>query len=441
MQTTGEQKMGLNEVYANKRMTAAEIAGRIESDTVISSATALTFPQAIAAAIGERAKNGEIRNVIHHTTLEVGGADNYDMSYSEAYRGVSWHSGGKARKAFNEGMGDVMPAYFRDFPVIYSEYIPLDYAILTVSPMDEEGYFSTGTTGGSVEAIVKKANHIFLEVNEHMPYLPHSPLIHINNVEGFCENNAELPALPSGKIDEKSRKIGELIAERIPDGATIQLGIGGIPDAVGAGLKEKHHLGIHTEMFTDSMVELLKCGAADNSEKPIHTGRTVTAFAFGAKTMYDFMNHNPDIEMLSVDYVNDPAVIAQHDNFVSVNAAMEVDFFGQVCAESIGTMHYSGTGGQVDYVRGAVESKGGQSFIAFQSTSKNDTISKIKPILTPGAIVTTSKNDVDMIVTEYGIAKLRGRTLKERTRALIGIAHPKFREELTFEARKRNLLL
>ena len=221
----------------------------------------------------------------------------------------------------------------------------------------------------------------------------------------------------------------------------LALGIGGIPDAVGSALMEKRHLGIHTELFTDSMVKLLQCGAADNSRKPIHTGKTVAAFALGAKSMYDFLDRNPDVEIRPVDYVNDPAVIAQHDNFVSVNSALEVDFFGQVCAESIGTRHYSGTGGQVDYVRGAVMSKGGQSFIAFPSTSKNDPISRIRPILTPGAIVTTSKNDVDVIVTEYGVAKLRGKTLKQRTQALIAIAHPKFRDELLFEARRRNLLL
>ncbi len=427
--------------YRSKLTSAALIAGQIESGYVLSSATALTSPPAISAAIAARAAKGEIRDVVHHTTLELGEALNYDLSIQEGYRGVSWHSGGSARKAFNEGMGDVMPAFFRDFPAIYRDYVDLDAAILTVAPMDEDGYFCTGGTGGSVEAVVKKARKIFLEVNPNMPYLPHAPKIHIDDVDAFCENDAPLVTLPAGKIDEKSRKIGELIAERIPDGATFQLGIGSIPDAVGLALKSKKHLGIHTEMFTDSMVELIKCGAVDNSTKPIHTGKTVTTFALGAQSMYDFMNHNPDIEMLPVDYVNNPVVIAKHKNFVSVNAALEVDFFGQVCAESIGTKHYSGTGGQADYVRGAVLSEGGQSFIAFTSTSKNDTISKIKPILTPGAVVSTTKNDVDMIVTEYGIAKLRGKTLKQRTRALIGIAHPNFRDELVFEAKKSQLLL
>ena len=433
--------MHFEQIYREKLMTPGQIAERIESNTVISSATALAFPHAIAAAIGERARRGEITNVVHHTTLELGNADNYSPEYPDAYRGVSWHSGGKARKAFNESSGDVMPAYFRDFPSIYTEYISVDYAVFTVSPMDTEGFFSVGAVGGSVEAVIKKAKNIYLEVNENMPYLPCSPKISVCDIHGLCENNILLPTLPPVGIDEKSAKIGALIAERISDGATIQLGIGSIPDAVGTALKEKRHLGIHTEMLTDSMIALLKSGAVDNSMKPIHTGKTVAAFALGSKEMYDYMDHNPDIEMLSVDYVNDPSVIAQHDHFVSVNAAMEVDFFGQVCAESIGTRHYSGTGGQVDYVRGAVKSRGGQSFIAFTSTAKNDTISKIKPILTPGAIITTSKNDVDMIVTEYGVAKLRGKTLKQRTKELIGIAHPKFRDELLYEARKRNLLL
>ena len=425
----------------DKLMTAEEIASRIESGSVLSSATGLTWPGAIAHAIGERAKRGEITGVTHHTTLELGNADNYDLDLQANYHGVSWHSGPKARRCFNEGPGDVMPAYFRDFPRIYRDYVDLDYAILSVSPIDEEGYFSVGGTGGTVEALLEKARGVYLESNVNMPYLPHSTKIHVNDIDGYCVTDIPLPTLDPPVIDEKSARIGALIAERIPDGATLQLGIGSIPDAVGIALEDKRHLGIHTEMFTDSMVALLKCGAADNTLKPIHTGVTVASFAVGSMEMYEFMDHNPDIHMLPIDYVNDISVIAAHDNFVSINAALEVDFFGQVSAESIGTKHYSGTGGQVDYVRGSFLSKGGQSFIALTSTTKNDSISRISPVLTPGSIVTTSKNDVDMIVTEYGVAKLRGKTLKERTKALISIAHPKFRDELTFEARKRNLLL
>ena len=234
---------------------------------------------------------------------------------------------------------------------------------------------------------------------------------------------------------------GGLIAERIPDGACLQLGIGAIPDATGMALKAKHDLGIHTEMFTDSMVELIECGAVNNSKKQIHRGKTVTTFAFGSQRIYDYIDDNPAVEILPVEYVNDPDVICQNDNMISINAAVEVDLFGQVCAESVGTKHMSGSGGQIDYVRGACQSRGGKSFIAFTSTAKGGTISKIKSILTPGAVVTTSKNDVDYIVTEYGGAHLRGRSVGERARQLIAIAHPDFRDELTFEAKKRGIMI
>ena len=208
----------------------------------------------------------------------------------------------------------------------------------------------------------------------------------------------------------------------------------------GIALKSKHDLGIHTEMFTDSMVELIACGAVNNSKKQIHRGKTVTTFAFGSKRIYDYIDDNPAIEILPVNYVNDPAVICKNDNMISINAAVEVDLWGQVCAESIGTKHLSGTGGQVDFVRGACQSRGGKSFIAFTSTAKGGTISKIQPILTPGALCTTSKNDVDYIVTEYGIAQLRGLSLSKRVKNLISIAHPDFRDELTFEAKKRGMI-
>ena len=198
---------------------------------------------------------------------------------------------------------------------------------------------------------------------------------------------------------------------------------------------------IHTEMFTDSMVELIECGAVNNSKKQIHRGKTVTTFAFGSQRIYDYIDDNPAVEILPVEYVNDPDVICQNDNMISINAAVEVDLFGQVCAESVGTKHMSGSGGQIDYVRGACQSRGGKSFIAFTSTAKGGTISKIKSILTPGAVVTTSKNDVDYIVTEYGVAHLRGRSLGERARQLIAIAHPDFRDELTFEAKKRGIMI
>lgn len=222
---------------------------------------------------------------------------------------------------------------------------------------------------------------------------------------------------------------------------TVQLGIGAIPEAVGLALKGKHNLGIHTELLTDSMVELVECGAVTNACKPIYRGKTVATLAFGSERVYRYIDNNPAVMMLPVDSVNDPAVIARHPNFISVNGALEVDFFGQVCAESMGTRHVSGSGGQADYVRGATQSSGGKSFIAFPSTASGGKISRITPTLTPGAIVTTSKNDVDYIVTEYGMAKLRGKSLSQRAKALIAIAHPNFREELTCQAKRQNIII
>lgn len=251
----------------------------------------------------------------------------------------------------------------------------------------------------------------------------------------------ELPNYPRPELDEVSIQIAAYIAEKIPDEAALQFGIGAIPDAVGAALKEKRNLGIHTEMFTESMIDLIEVGAVTNQMKPLYQGKTVASFAFGSKRVYDYIHENGDVKMLPVNQVNDPRIIAQIPKMMSINSAVEIDFYGQVCAESLGTTHFSGTGGQVDFVRGALWSKGGKSFLAFPSTAKGGTVSRIKPFLTPGAIVTTSKNEVNYIVTEYGITNLRGKTVSERTKELIRLAHPKFREELTFEAKKRNIII
>ena len=433
--------MNFSEEFHKRLTTPAAIAGQVQPGWVCASDIALAVPYAICDAIGERVKNDELSGLKLHTMLDTRPLSFFGEEYKEKLTGVSWFSGGGMRKAVNGGWADIMPSYYRDMPSIFTQYMEIDAYIAVVSPMDKHGYFSTGVDGSISQALLNKAKHIYLQVNKNMPRALTAPAIHISQVNALCEIDEELFTLPATKLDEISLMIGNIIAEEIPNGATLQLGIGAIPDAVGMALKSKRHLGIHTEMFTDSMVELLECGAVDNSMKPLHRGKTVAAFALGSKRMYDFIDDNPGIEILPVDYVNDPATIAKHPNFRSINAALEVDFFGQVCAESIGTRHVSGTGGQVDYVRGAITSEGGRSFIAFPSTAMNETVSKIVPILTPGAIVTTGKNDVDSIVTEYGIAKLRGRTLSERVKALISIAHPKFRDELTFTARKQNIMI
>jgi len=428
------------ELYQGKLTTIDHIAEIVESGWNCCADNGIAIPFSIFNAIGERVRRGNLDNITMQSFFDVCSMPCYDKDLSKKITGISWFSSSGGRKAINTGNADVMPNYYRDAPSLYRDYIDIDAFFSIVAPMDKHGYFSTCNSSSSF-AQSRKAKHIFLEVNNNMPRSSSASFIHISQVSALCENNIPIPTIPSVADDSLSVRIGEIIAEEIPNGATIQLGIGSIPNAVGMLLKDKHDLGIHSEMFTDSMVELLECGAANNCRKPIHIGRSVATFAFGSRRMYDFIDDNPSLEMLPVDYVNDPVIIAKHPNMMSINAAVEVDFMGQVCAESIGSRHISGTGGQVDFVRGAIQSIGGKSFIAFTSTAGEDAASRICPVLKSGAFVTTSKNDVDHIVTEYGIAKLRGKSVYQRAKALISIAHPKFRDELTYEARKLNIIV
>lgn len=431
-----------SEQYAAKRLSAAQLAAQVEDGWLIGTDAALAEPVGFLEALADRARAGQLSGVKVQTLLDVYPLAFYaQQELSGRLNGVSWFSGGGARGAVNGGWADNIPNYYRDSPGHIRRGYEYDAFCVSVSPMDKHGYFSLGATCSYSPAMIEKARRIYVEVNVHQPRAVCGTQLHISQVDALIEHEVELPVLPAPKLDEVSLTIGGYIAERIPDGACIQLGIGAIPDATGMALKNKHDLGIHTEMFTDSMVELIECGAVNNSKKRIHRYQSVTTFAYGSKRMYDYIDDNPAIAILPVDYVNDPAVICRNDNMISINAALEVDLWGQVCAESVGTKHLSGTGGQVDYVRGACQSRGGKSFIAFPSTAKGGTISKIKSILTPGAVVTTSKNDVDYIVTEYGVAHLRGESLSSRARQLIEIAHPDFRDELRFEAKKRGILL
>ena len=434
--------MDYKAIYANKLMSLSDAAAKVESGWMIGMDAAAAHPAALVSAIAARAKAGEISGVKIDSLLDVEPLECYaDPELNGKFNGVSWFTGGYARKAVNAGYADFIPTYYRDSPGNVRRLYDYDVFITEVSPMDKHGYFSLSTVSSMSEAKLDKAKRVFVVVNDRQPRAVCGLQVHVSQVDAIVENNHELPVLPPVKLDDVSVTIGNLIAEQIPDGACIQLGVGTIPDATGMALKSKHDLGIHTEMFVDSMIELIECGAVNNSKKQIHRGQCVTTFAFGSKRIYDFIDDNPGIAILPVDYVNDPNVICKNDNMISINAAVEVDLMGQVCAESIGTRHLSGTGGQVDFVRGACQSKGGKSFIAFTSTAKNGTVSKIQPTLTPGAVVTTSKNDVDYIVTEYGIAQLRGLPLSKRVANLIAIAHPDFRDELTFEAKKRGMMI
>lgn len=430
------------EMYQAKRKSPEEVAMYVKSGDVCACPTGLEEPTAICEAVAARAMRGELTGVVHHATLSVKGGPFMKPELKGKYDYVSWFTGGPGRKGIQEGIHTYIPNNYSTIPGLWRDVQPrLDVFYAEVSPMDKHGYFSCPMAGAEVVAMREKASIILLDVNDQMPRVMGDCLIHISQVTALCESSRPLLVLNNPPLSDDDKKIGQMIADEVCDGATLQLGIGGIPNAVGVLLKDKKDLGLHTEMFTDSMVDLLECGAVTNMKKPIHVGKTVATLAWGSKKMYDFMDDNPAFEMYPVSYINNPAVIAQHDNFVSVNSCVEVDLFGQVCSESIGTKHYSGSGGQLDFVRGANMSKGGKGFIAMLSTTKGGTISKIKPILTPGSIVTTPRNEVDFLVTENGIVRLKGQTASQRAKMIISLAAPQFREELEYEAKKMNLII
>lgn len=434
-----------SKLYEQKKQTPEEIANQILSHEICACPTALGEPTAIVRAIANRGKKGELQGVAHHTTFPQYDSLIYSSDLAGRYSGVLWFVGPPSRRAVNEGHADVMPCYFKDIPTLWKDKVKANVFYATVSPMDKHGYFSFGLTAAESMAQFEGADKCFLEINPNMPRTFGNTLIHITQIDGLCENNEPLKALPEvndiSSFDETSLKIGNYVAEEISDDSTLQLGWGNVPNAVGFALKEKNNLGIHSELFTDSMKILIECGAVTNARKNINRFKSVATFALGSRSMYDYLDDNPSVEMHSVDYVNDPYVIAKNDKMISVNAAIEVDFWGQVVAETLNGRPFSSTGGQVDFVRGAQMSKGGISFITMPSTAKDDEVSRIKSCLSLGSVVTTSKNEVDCIVTEYGVARLKGKTWSERTKALISIAHPKFKEELTFEAKKQNIMI
>ena len=433
--------MDVRSDYSNKLKTADEIAEMISSNSICVAPTATGQPSAIPAAVAKRVRDGHISGIKHHSILAVNPAPFVEKDLDGGYEHVSWFTNSAARKSVQEGRSDYMPCHYSEEITLWDLRGNPDVFYATVAPMDKHGFFSFGLVASECVELAQRAKHVFLEVNRNMPRVFGSNIIHISQVTALCECDTPITTVPEVQITEKDLVIGELIAEHIPNGATIQFGIGGVPSAVGQCLKGKRDLGIHTELFCDCMVDLIEKGIVTNLRKELHYGKSVAAFAWGTQKMYDFLDDNISIEMHPVSYVNNPYTIGKMSNFISVNSCLEIDLLGQVCAESIGSKHFSGSGGQVDFVRGCNMSPGGKSFIAISSTAKQGTLSKIKPILTPGAAVTTGKNDVDYVVTEYGATRLRGKTAGERAKALIQIAHPAFRDELLFEARKMMLLV
>ena len=309
-------------------------------------------------------------------------------------------------------------------------------AMICVSRVDRHGYMSLGTNVDTNKAAIEAADIVLAEVNEQMPRVHGDSWVHVSEVDAIVEHDAPLAELPLVPERPEDEAIGQLIAEMTPDGATIQLGIGGVPNALARALTGHRNLGIHTEMFVDAMVDLIETGIADGSRKTFHRGKALYAFAAGSRRMYEFLDDNPGIAAHPVSYTNFPPNIARNDTMISVNSTIEVDLTGQCCSESIGATQFSGTGGQHDYARGAFDSRGGKSIIAFYSTAKGGEVSRIVPTLTPGAAVTTPRNEVHWLASEYGLAQLKGKTTRERAQALIGLAHPRFRDELTAAAKQ-----
>ena len=357
------------------------------------------------------------------------------------FRHNSLFVGPADRAAVNSGRADYVPIFLHQIPRLFHEQIiPLDIAMVMVSPPDEHGFMSFGVETLAARAACQNATKVIVQVNERMPRVLGDTFLHVNRVDAIVEHDAPLPTLPPHEISDVERQIGGHIRGLITDGATIQMGIGGIPDAVFESLAGLKDLGIHTEMLSDGAMNAINAGIVNGQKKTLHPGKVVITFALGSDELYDFLDNNPEIEAHPVDHVNDPFIISQNENMIAVNSAIEVDLTGQVCSDSIGPRIYSGFGGQVDFIRGAARAKNGKPIIALPATAQGGKMSRIVPFLKQGAGVVTTRADVHYVITEYGVAHIFGKNLRERTQALISIAAPEFHDDLESQAKSRGLL-
>lgn len=429
--------MSWEQEYKSRLCTAADAVQAIRSGNRLVLGHAAGIPtDLVDAMVANHAAYRDVE-VVHMFCL---GEGHYmDPEMAPHFRHNALFVGPNARKAVEEGRADFIPVFFHEIPRLFVDgTLPVDVAMVLLSRPNDEGYCSFGISSDYSKPACEAAKVILAEVNPNMPFIAGGDnLIHVSKLTHIVESSHPIYELPAGKIGEVEKAIGMHCAELVPDGATLQLGIGSIPDAVLLQLKGKKDLGIHTEMFSDGVLELVESGVITGRCKTLHPGKMVATFLMGSRKLYDFVDRNEDVLMFPCDYVNDPTVIAQNYRMVSINSCLEIDLQGQVVSDSIGLRQYSGVGGQVDYVRGASMSKDGISIMAMPSTAAKGTVSKIVPFLTQGAAVTTSRNDVDYVVTEFGVAKLRGRSLRQRAQALIEIAHPDFRTALKEEYNKR----
>ncbi|TET70515.1 MAG: acetyl-CoA hydrolase/transferase family protein [Candidatus Aminicenantes bacterium] len=425
--------------YKKKLVNAEEAVAEINSHNRAYISGNAATPYVLMKALASRKDELEGVELVHVLLL---GEDPLARPGMEGhFRHNSLFVGPADRKAINEGRADYIPIFLHQIPnLFYSGQMLLDVAVLHLSPPDEHGFMSYGVEVLASKAAAETAKIVIAQVNEKMPRVLGDSFIHVSRVHKIIEVSEDLPQLEKEPFSEVERKIGHFIAELIEDGSTLQLGIGGIPDAVLSALKGRQDLGIHTEMVSDGVMEAIENGIITGAKKTFHPYKVILTFILGSNKLYGFTNNNPIFEAHPVDYVNHPFNVSQNETMVAINSAVEVDITGQVCSDSIGTYIYSGFGGQVDFIRGAAHSKKGLPIIALPSTAKKGEISRIVPFLKRGAGVVTTRGDVMYVVTEYGVAYLHGKNLKERTEALINIAHPNFKDDLIKEAKDRNLI-
>jgi acyl-CoA hydrolase len=390
-------------------------------------------PVTVIDAVEAAAEAGQLEGVRVHQMHALRDRPYFDGRYGDSLRHVSYFLSHITRPHFHAGGLDVVPCHFSEVPLLL-RHLPHFIIVAACSPPDRHGYVSLGTNSDYVAPFIGRVP-FFMEANPRMPRTMGRNSLHLSQVAGWCEVDRPLVEVQAAVPDEVDRRIAQHVAERIPDRACVQAGIGSIPNGVLEALRDHRELGIHTELLSDGAVDLVESGVATGVHKTRRPGKVVTTFALGTQRLYDFLDNNPAVELLPVDWVNDPRIIAQERNFVSINATVEVDFLGQAASETINGKLWSGSGGQADFARGAMYSPGGQGFLVLPSTAAHGTVSRIVPQLPEGSAVTTLKNTVDKVVTEYGVAELRGRTVRERTHALVAIAHPDFREDLEKQAR------
>ncbi len=425
--------------YRQKVKTGEEAVRCVKSGDHVWLHAGCNNPEELVKALVCRAD--ELRDVEVTHLLTFGAADHADPRYAQSFRHRSLFTGPNVRQAVNEGRADWVPVFLSEIPaLIRSRSLPVDVAFIHISPPDEHGFCSYGVGVECTKAAAETARTVIALVNRQMPRSLGDAFIHVSRLTHVVEIDRPILELPQvTEVGEVAKAIGKNVADLVENGSTLQMGIGEIPDAVLLFLKEKRDLGIHTEMFSDGVVELFEAGVVTGEAKTLHRGKIVSSFVLGSKKTFKFLDNNPFVEFHPTEYVNDPFVIAQNERMVAINSAIAIDITGQVCADSMGRALYSGFGGQVDFVRGAARSRGGKPIIALPSTAKDGTVSRISDALAEGSGVVTSRADVHYVVTEYGVANLHGKSLRERVLALVECAHPKFRDELLCAAKKRHL--